>query len=734
MKCPRCGTEVTSTGKFCNQCGEDISFLSKLSYSSTPPSPPPPPEDKPSSPQQKKQDTTDFEHIHKELSRLTSVRQCSDEALISRLRGRLSAWADSIPHHGIKDFGNAIEIAGVTEITSYHMVLDTTVESRSSLKEQKKPYEGEHLPQSPVLRQRIESVWDLPVEVSQKTDSEKMGCLVKESFRKQKCFDCMGRSNYSCETCRGNKTISCPDCGDSRQKRCPKCRGSGEIRCWSCAGKGTLSTSNSGGQGASCLDCQGKGTVRCSECEGGFIECSTCGSTGTITCPKCSGKGVAVCETCGGRGEVLNYLSFDVQCSTTTQMKFMSNTQLPQSFPVKRLKEQKAQREVIDEAVSTFPDKKFLKDTIEPTLAGAISELIASSHKSLREGPNNRITKERLRIRTYPVWNLAYRYDKKDYTVYFYGGNLDIYIEGNPITDLQSRLLEEASACLRQGKWEGALEYLDKIIHINPKNAQALALYKHIKKKHIMSMRVWSLLGGFTAGAVVVGFVLIMRHGSLNLFWPVVQAGLVSLILGYAVGIIISFFTGRRKSLVKVKKRIPYTFSLGTVLAFFSVIIFVFRYDPIRTMDTEQYVREFQMALPYGIPSVPWEDDIRFLKGLTKKFRPTGIDVSKAEKGLRKLEKLKVQKIRYERKKKKEKDRQNARARSRRRSKYYQRINQEAFDRGMERYENLVIQKKMNTKIERINYLSKLIKKYKNKGIDISRAYKELKRQKKLPR
>lgn len=730
LKCPRCEAEITSSSRFCLKCGENVSYITKRTYQTPPPSSVSGPGSSVSG--QAEQGDEDLKKLKDELSKLTFDQNIKNEQILSSIRERLTAWADAIPHHGIKNFGSVISISSVTELKNYLIKLNSTIESRSAVKERTKPYENEQIPQTPLLKQKIENVWDFKFPPSRQKPMVKEEFDIAQSFRKQKCVDCRGEGSLFCMSCRKEKIITCPACEGQKRTRCGKCRGTGKVNCRTCGAKGELSLPDSGGKKTKCFDCQGYGFFKCTECEGGYNSCGTCSSTGVIGCPECRGAGSNVCNTCKGKGAILNYLSFESVLSVFSATAMIRNPALPKIFPVQDLLEHQDKVKILSLDFKSSSPKISLSKNIHALISQHITQLMTAAFREVEGNPNKHIISQHIDIDRVSVYELAYEFFRKKYTAYLFGKTGELYIEDNPITDMQSDWINQAQQAFNTKNTSQTLRYISKVLQIEPLNVKALSLLQAVKRRHSFRMKINALVGACIGGALMIGLILFFKHKSLNYLIPCLQTGAVSLLIGYLLGLGIAFVTTRKMRIINVRKRVPFFVSLGTVTALFLTIIFGFRYDPIYAKDSEQFTREFNKALPYGIPAVPWEDDIKFLEKLVKKFKPTGIDINKAEKGLAKLKKLKLEKKREEAKKKKRASKRREKSSKQWKSQRAKKKYQAAFDKEMVRYENLIIQKTLKTKDQKINFISKLINLYKYKGINIRPAEIELTRLRKI--
>ncbi|MFH1380425.1 MAG: hypothetical protein ABII23_09115 [bacterium] len=742
LKCPRCGAEIKPSGRFCLKCGENVSYITKSTYLSPQSSQPSQPSPGSSSPDTSKpslsasepasSENSDVGFLEKELAKLNLDEPVKNEALLAKVRQRLNAWADAIPNHGIAHFGDSISIVSFFELKNYLVKLNTDIESRSNLQELNKPYENEPIPETALLKQKIENIWDFPSFKPGNIISEKEQYSIPESFRRQKCVDCNGKGSLLCGHCRMNKTVSCPACEGKKRTRCAACRGTGRINCRTCAGKGEIVLPDAGTRKSKCFDCQGHGFHKCIECDQGYNLCVKCNSTGIIGCPECSGAGSLVCSKCKGKSMMLNFLAFESIFTSISSSDVVTNQTLPKDFNINKILNPDNKVNVVGLNLKKLPPRFSFGKQLHPLIAQHVSQVLAKSFKEVEGNPNKRIINQRIDIDKFSVFRLVYEFSGKQYNAYIFGPALELYMKDNPIKDIQADWLHRAQQAYHSKHIDLALEHIARVLHVDPRDDDALKLIKLIKGNHARSIRLWSLFGGITAGACVIALILFFKHRSLNYVFPCLQVAAVCLTLGYLIGVCIAYITSRRIKIIRVKKRIPFLVSAGAVCALFFIIIGVLRYDPIREMDSEQFIQEFNQALPYGIPAVPWEDDITFLKKLVKKFKPTGIDVSKAEKGLYKLNKLSSQKQIKDNQNNRDSLKKANKAPPKKKPSKSKRKIQAAYDTEMQRYENMVIQKKLTTKNQKISFLNNIINLYTRKGIDTQSAKKELARVEKI--
>ncbi|MBD3271729.1 MAG: hypothetical protein GF384_04225, partial [Elusimicrobia bacterium] len=698
MKCPRCGADITGSTRFCLQCGDNISYVKTVHEQSA---------SQQSPDSQPVRSHQELAQLNDQLDTLIANRPVTDTAVITAIRQCLTSWADRIPDHGINDFGSAIALGSVTERISYVMRLTSAYETRGDLNECRRPYKEEPIPATPLLKQKISNVWDIEVPHREQQTIENEEFVVTESFRKQRCLDCRGSKQIICETCRNNKTIECPTCQGLKTIRCDACRGTGKIQCWTCSGKGTVKLPDSD-KDQPCFDCLGKGFQTCSKCAGGSNPCATCKGAGMLKCTKCDGTGYCQCSSCQGSGEILLYISFPIQRFTRIINELVLNEHIPKNFPTNTITERRSTGRMVDITVDRFPNTSFMDEIKHTDIKEAIKALVAGSNKPINDNPSRKIVKQHLQVNAYAIYDCAYEYQGNSYRIFVHADCKGVYAQKSPIDDVKKHLIEQAQNALSSHDYSQAQKILFTVLSIDRKNAEAPSLIGRLQKQQFHRMCWNGFLGGTAAGILVLGFVVFMRRNSLNLILPCVFTGLISIGVGFLIGFSIGYLTrgNQHKPSVFVRKRIPFITGLSVVLSFFILVIFGFRYDPIRAGDRKQFLQEFNQALPFGIPAVAWDEDIQKLTYLIKKFKPTGIDISRAEEGLKKLKALKRKKIKQD-----TLQAQSDQARKKRwqrswRSRQAKQRNQDKFDHEMERYENLVLQKKLTSKKQKLVYLN----------------------------
>ena len=148
----------------------------------------------------------------------------NDREELDEIRRRLSAFADSIPDHGLKGFGDLIEIVSVESESVYLVTLETEYEERI-LEKKEKPDDGsvagitDHAQVGPNVNV-WDTAWDSLVKEKQPGPFD---YGLPGSTKATRCGQCAGHGAVQCERCKGVGEFTC-SCRTGWTK-CPTCSG-----------------------------------------------------------------------------------------------------------------------------------------------------------------------------------------------------------------------------------------------------------------------------------------------------------------------------------------------------------------------------------------------------------------------------------------------------------------------------------------------------------------------------
>ena len=394
-------------------------------------------------------------------------------------RHRLSAFARSIPHHGIDDFGTAINISETKLVPCYRIDLQTLYEQRV-VEQREVPFTGNKIPPLKVNQQNI-APWGY--EFVNRTEFKELReeLQVDESQSVQDCGECGKTGSVPCPDCEGHGQVCCPECDGSAAVACPQCRGRGAVRqerqvpgeekCGGCFGTGTLS-----GMGKQrCPYCYGRGftmgtrteynTAPCGYCRTtGRVQCGVCAATGAVTCETCNGETRITCERCDGRTQLVSFLTIVRTLSPSTLSKVAIDGEIEEQ--TQSLLTSQINGESVTPIVQTAAAVEISSELEElpeamgvPILAKTIRQLLVNASASMSE--ENRVAYQSLTIGQTVAAKIHYSFEDRQYDACLLGKEASLLPLRTPFTDLAESSLNAALTLWQQGQKQKAVENLN---------------------------------------------------------------------------------------------------------------------------------------------------------------------------------------------------------------------------------------------------------------------------------
>jgi len=400
------------------------------------------------------------------------------------IRRRLSAFARSIPHHDIDEFGMAITISGTRLVPCYRIDLQTLYERRV-VEQREAPYTGSEVPPFEVNNENIDP-WEYQFVSRTEFEEFRDELRVDNSQSVQDCGECDRTGAVPCPDCEGHGQVCCPECDGSAAVACPQCRGRGAVQqersvpvekaCWVCNGTGQPSEHiQNVGLANRCGHCRGLGKYTdyvseyydtpCGYCRTtGHVQCGVCRASGAVTCDTCNGETRITCTRCDGRTQLVSFLvivrtltpsslskiTIDGEIEDHTQSLLTSKIDGESDMPVV---ETAAAVEISSE-LGELPEAAaipVLKDTIQELLANASAKL----------GEDNRVAYQSLAIRQTVAAKIHYSFEDREYVACLLGQDASPLPLRNPFTDLAESSLEAAITSWRQREKQRAIENLN---------------------------------------------------------------------------------------------------------------------------------------------------------------------------------------------------------------------------------------------------------------------------------
>lgn len=326
---------------------------------------------------------------------------------------------------------------------------------------------------------------------------------------------------YDCPKCGGAGRFKCPECKGAKRgtKYCPKCRlHRGFEECPSCYGKGGRYLSD--GSWKECRTCHGKKEITCQMCHGdGIIE---------LDCPTCEGKGYLVCETCEGNGRMIKYIAMKDSYFPETSpenSELLYHDSIPEELKSilygdsdnpenidKRLLALAQEDPVIDAEEKMNKLISSLTTERLTNVKERLDKIRDSNEYSLvREGENTcqKITKINTKIYKIEIIRITYDYSGKNYDLWLYGKDKNIFNEDNPFLQDAEKYAKEADELKKNKPVEAICKYEKACeIALSTKNFQALKLYSEELKSARKKSNIDFWLGLFAGLGLTIFFYL----------------------------------------------------------------------------------------------------------------------------------------------------------------------------------------------------------------------------------
>ncbi|WDI43722.1 GYF domain-containing protein [Bremerella sp. P1] len=428
-------------------------------------------------------------------------------------RRRLSAFAQSIPHHAIDEFGTAINISETKLVPCYQIDLQTLYEQRV-VEQREAPYEGEQLPTLEVDRQNI-APWEYDFVNRTEFKEFQDELRVDKSQSLHDCGDCGRTGAVPCPDCEGHGQVCCPGCAGSAAVACPQCRGRGVVRqersipvekaCWVCNGTGRPSEhiQDVFGSSSRCGQCRGLGKYTdfvseyyetpCGYCgTTGQVQCGVCGATGAVTCETCNGKTRITCGRCDGRTQLVSFLTIVRTLSPSSSSKLAIDGEIED--PIHSLLRSQIDGEsgmLIVGTAAAVGGSSGLEELTEavgvPILAETIRQLTNNALANLSE--QNRVAYQSLTIRQTVAAKIHYSFKVCEYDACLLGEDASPLPLRNPFTDLAESSLKEAISYWQQGEKQKAIENLNLSRAIATKDEMSKTILEEYQEQTPVGLR-----------------------------------------------------------------------------------------------------------------------------------------------------------------------------------------------------------------------------------------------------
>jgi formylglycine-generating enzyme required for sulfatase activity len=374
--------------------------------------------------------------------------------LEGQVRNSASAYARAIPHHGIHDLGDIIDLTRIDVIPAYCVTIQTLYEMREPIAKVR-PYRGEAIPPLKTTMRSIQ-VFSIRYPVVEGFIETTREHVVDDSQEIAGCDACGCSGSVECHECGGQQRINCPRCVGLTTERCIACSGRGHIEvprtitemvncpsafcrggvamdhtCSTCNGRGWVSKTRTVYDRMPCVACGSTGRVTCSRCRG----------VGLITCPTCHGKGLVTCPVCDGNKRVVLFISIKQSFSPTADTFNVTDSPCP-SEVLALLEHPIDYRTLADTSETEFVTAPAL-----PANSKALADAVHGSLQKARAGTgsvSSRIIKQNLQISGTSLVKADYLYENRRFEFWTVGIRMRVYALPSPITDFANSLLGQA--------------------------------------------------------------------------------------------------------------------------------------------------------------------------------------------------------------------------------------------------------------------------------------------------
>jgi len=384
-----------------------------------------------------------------------------DKETLQRVRARLTAWADSIPHHKFREFGATLSIREALHLPYYTLRLQTQYESRT-VKRVEVPYTGWNLPELRVSEDNI-NVWSYswPLTKDFKTGQEEHP--IEDSQR-------LG----VCGTCGGNGQVRCRMCGGTGRLRCPACGGSGQVQQsrpvqkWRTVQKYDPSTGQLGSV-----------NEPYNTYEYYYVQCARCAASGMVTCHDCGGSGAVQCPTCNGSGRMVSLLVVTDSFGPEEDARIHANPRCTEDV-----------RGLIDAGSHYRPVVSVLADVIRVEAIGrmdnallqeAVTGVLISGQARCSE--SRRILKQRLVIGMADVVRVGYEFQGSSYDLRVAGKEWAVHAPMSRFVKLIENSVTWAREKLEAGKIADGLKMLERCFQMQQADDVVEGVFRTFRKR-----------------------------------------------------------------------------------------------------------------------------------------------------------------------------------------------------------------------------------------------------------
>jgi len=368
------------------------------------------------------------------LDLLAAAYTVTDDAELAPLRAAMDTWARQRPQHPLHGFVSEMAGVSVTLTPCFELHVATRFEARTlEIREGAIPVEDDPVP---VLPEALDDTtgavdpWLLPLAEVDTYNRWETVIPLDHPVDELACPVCVPAEGSALVVGR----VACPGCHGERTIACRTCNGWGRGRCSHCHGNGMVP--------------QGDASVRCRPCDGrGTLPCTAC-TMGREACVACAGEGQCDCARCGGDGRIARHAviaqSFLGVAARSTVAEGVPSA-LAESITAAGCEP----LPVIYLEAPELDPAGIAEELPHPALGAAAAQLL--SEEAARATDGQRVARQRLVVRRYPVWRVAYTHDGEAYTLWVHGPGRAVMATRSPLSRyLDDRVTGAQAAVVRE--------------------------------------------------------------------------------------------------------------------------------------------------------------------------------------------------------------------------------------------------------------------------------------------
>lgn len=383
------------------------------------------------------------------------------------VRRQFAAYANSLPHHDLTDFGQHVRITRVDEHFVYQVDLRFLTEQRT-VRRQEKPYSGPPVPAAKTTEANID-VWSYRLPPPPSFQKATVEHAVEDSQVVRPCEGCGEQGSVPCDGCSGSRAVVCPKCRGSGANACGRCGGTTFFEMQTGTQQKWKKCDNFMCQGGyldahrehMCFCCNGKGLVSYEEpmyqmlpcpCGTGCVTCSTCQGHKQVQCPKCAGQGRLTCGKCQGATKLVSCLVI-AQALTPGSVTGSAPSPAVENPVLQQVDGQADFTPYLQLSTTEIPSSvtfgkgsKGLQDLLTTSFAKCFDNLPKGS----------RIAQQALTVSRASILRVEYQHEGKDYVAWLIGRRMRVYAPSSPFTGVVEEKVEEAVSLWGQKKWLAA--------------------------------------------------------------------------------------------------------------------------------------------------------------------------------------------------------------------------------------------------------------------------------------